>query len=318
MAALIVAYLAADALGDPSGTFLSVALWQITHNQVVDFVRGFPAIALAIHFIAGMGWAVVYASVFEPRLGGAGWQRGMLFSLIPWAASLLALVPAAMVGHLNTLLSAGVWLPPIGNLILHLIYGGTLGALYDRSAEQVDTADRVRDGEVAVSEDVAAHAEGFAAAGIISGVVVGAFVGVGLAFALPTQTASDGTTGWPIGLAVGGLLAGGAVGAVIGSFAGLPQFQSESEEPTLGADVVERNILAFLVPIGLLLVIAFAIVGFGSFLLTSLHATNNKLVPVAVSTVAAFAIAAVGWLTDSRLGSRRTAAGHETPTLRGH
>ena len=63
----------------------------------------------------------------------------MRFALLPWLFSLLVLLPAAMVNMLDWALSAGP-LVPVGNLVLHLIYGFTLGQLYDASADEPATS----------------------------------------------------------------------------------------------------------------------------------------------------------------------------------
>ena len=117
-------------------------------------------------------------------------------------------------------LSAGP-LPPIGNLLLHLIYGFTLGQLYDASADAPAVGDDLVYDEP-LERDAVEHSEDFGAAGILAGAIVGAAVGVGMAIVLPPTLPNVDFGGWEIALAVGGILAGGAVGGIVGSFAGLP------------------------------------------------------------------------------------------------
>src|SRR5260370_26510206 len=161
--ALMIAYVLANGAADSQGDFFRRWLWQLTHNEVVAFSSGRPAIALALHVVLGLVWALVYARFVEYRLSGPGWRRGMLFSLIPFVFSLLILLPAAVVNMLDWALSAGP-LVPVGNLILHLIYGYTLGQLYDSSA---DAPARIED--LAYHEPLqraaAEHSEDFGAAG---------------------------------------------------------------------------------------------------------------------------------------------------------
>src|SRR4030088_3309834 len=133
--ALMLAYVLANGIADSQGDFFRRWLWQLTHNDVVAFSSGRPAIALALHVVLGLVWAIVYARFVEFRLGGPGWRGGMLFSLLPWVVSLLILLPAAVVNLLDWAFSAGP-LVPVGNLVLHLIYGFTLGQLYDASADE--------------------------------------------------------------------------------------------------------------------------------------------------------------------------------------
>src|SRR5207253_1523498 len=139
--------------------------------------------------------------------------------------SLLILLPAALFNMLDWALTAGP-LVPIGNFVLHMIYGFTLGQLYDASAD-----------EPALSQDLTydeplerlavEHSEDFGAAGILAGGVVGAAVGTMMAVILPPTLPGVDFGGWEIALAVGGILAGGAVGGIVGSFAGLPQTPPE-------------------------------------------------------------------------------------------
>ena len=128
-----------------------------------------------------------------------------------------------MVNMLDWALSAGP-LVPVGNLVLHLIYGFTLGQLYDASADAPALRRRPElYDEPRCSERPSRTREDFGAAGILVGAIVGALVGIGLAVVLPPTLPNVDFGGWEIALAVGGMLAGGAVGGIVGSFAGLPQ-----------------------------------------------------------------------------------------------
>src|SRR2546423_8508091 len=181
--ALMVAYVLANGAADSQGDFLRRWLWQLTHNQVVDFSNGRPAFALALHVVLGLVWALIYARFVEGNRNlrwwigdGSGGTRGMRFALLPWIVSLLLLLPAAMVNMLDWALSAGP-LVPVGNLVLHMIYGFTLGQLYDASADEPALgADLTY--EEPLERLAVEHSEDFGAAGILVGGVVGAAVGV--------------------------------------------------------------------------------------------------------------------------------------------
>src|SRR5438105_807904 len=225
---LMVAYVLANGIADSQADFFRRWLWQLTHNDVVAFSSGRPAIALALHVVLGLVWAVVYARLIEWNRAldwwigrGPGWQRGVRFALLPWLFSLLVLLPAAAVNMLDWALSAGP-LVPIGNLFLHLIYGFVLGQLYDSSADEPNVGSDLEH-EQTVQRMAVAHSEDFGAAGIVVGAIVGALVGIGLAIVLPPILPNVDFGGWQAALAVGGILAGGAVGGIVGSFAGLPQ-----------------------------------------------------------------------------------------------
>jgi hypothetical protein len=270
---LMVAYVLANGAADARGDVLRRWLWLLTHNEVVAFSSGRPAIAIAVHVVLGLVWALVYARFIEFRRGlrwwlgdGPGWLRGMRFSILPWIFSLLILLPAALFNVLDWALSAGP-LVPVGNLILHLIYGFTLGQLYDASADEPALGEDLVYDEP-LERAAVEHSEDFGAAGILAGCVVGAVVGIMLAVVLPPTLPGIDFGGWQVALAVGGILAGGAVGGIVGSFAGLPQTPPEPT-PALERDYdrFEHNVLPFLIPPFLILVIAAIIVTFGSGLL---------------------------------------------------
>ncbi len=291
---LVVAFAVAEALGEEQGggQFRSW-LWELTHNQVVSFSQGAPALAILLHLVFGLIWALVYAYWFEYRVGASGWRAGMLFGLLPYAASLLALLPAAGVGLLGFALSAGP-LPAIGNLVLHLAYGGVLGQLYDASADEPATAADVTYDEPMEAPAVE-HSEAWGAAGIIGGVLVGAVMGFGLAILLPPTLPGEAFGGWSLALAAGGVLAGGGVGAIVGSFAGLPGNRHEPAEESLGPDPFEHVVLPFLIPPAVIVFAAGLISVLG---LTLLSLSKFGAVGVALLVTAVIAFGA--WLLSSR------------------
>jgi len=295
---LMIAYVLANGAADSSGDFFRRWLWQLTHNEVVAFSSGRPAIAIAVHILLGLVWALVYGRFIEwnralywwvgTRSGGA---RGMRFAVLPWIFSLLILLPAALFNILDWALSAGP-LVPVGNLILHLIFGFTLGQLYDASADEPALgADLIYDEprERAAVE----HSEDLGAAGILAGCLIGAIVGVMLAIVLPPTLPGVDFGGWGVALAVGGILAGGAVGGIVGSFAGLPQTPPEPA-PALARDYdrFEHNVLPFLIPPFLVLVIGAIIVTFGSSLL-QLGKSEVEIGPITVAWAVLVAIAGI-------------------------
>jgi hypothetical protein len=291
--ALMVAYVLANGLADAQGGLLQRWLYQLTHNEVVSFSSGRPAVALILHVLAGVIWAIVYARFVDSNRGlrwwvgtGPGWARGMRFALLPWIASLLLLLPAALFNMLDWALSAGP-LVPVGNLILHLIYGFTLGQLYDASAtEPALGADLAYDEPL--GREAVEHSEDLGAAGILAGAVVGAAVGIMLAIVLPPILPNIDFGGWQLALAVGGILAGGAVGGIVGSFAGLPQAEPEPVEEN-DQDPFTHRVLPFLIPPFLLVIIVAIIVTFGTALL-QFGKTEIEIGPI---TIAASVIAAI-------------------------
>lgn len=321
-AALLIAFAVANGAGDSQGDTVRQWLYQLTHNEIVQFSRATPAVAIAAHVVLGVLWALVYARFVEFRpwrwLGRPGWQRGMIFSLLPWLVSLLVLLPAAAVNLLQWALSAGP-LPPLGNLLLHLIYGFVLGQLYDASADAPALG-----GDVVYEEPLARaaveHSEDFGAAGILVGAVIGAAVGIGLAVVLPPTLPNVDFAGWEVALAVGGILAGGSVGGIVGSFAGLPNAPADPVEAVQGPDPFERNVLPFLIPPFLVLVIAAIIVSFG-FGLLRLGKSTFEIGPIVVTQAVVAAIigivviASLGTYLASRGGPTRQSASSMRETV---
>ncbi len=217
---LAVGYLAALELGSPSAPSYAAQpgppqwMWALTHNPIIELTRGALPAAFAIHLALGLIWAGVYAAFFESRLPGADWQKGTAFALIPYVLSLVVFLPLAGGGPFGLALGAGP-LPILGNLILHAVYGVTLGELYGRVGSVVFTESGAPLAEEMVT---LARAERTAAIGIVAGAALGAVVGLsgGRLF---------GHLGGPGGAGVAaGLfwaLVGGSVGALVGSLAGL-------------------------------------------------------------------------------------------------
>lgn len=195
---LLVAYGIAVFVGsaDSQAPLLLHWLWSLAHNPIVGTATLALPLAIVLHFLAGMAWAVVYAGLAEPRLSGPGWRRGALFSLLPWLVSVLVFLPVMGGGFLGLSLGAGP-LPLLGNLLLHLGYGATLGELY-AAEEPVDLA----------------YWRRTIAVGILPGLVLGGLVG-----ALSSSVLAPAAH--PVAVAVVGAILGGAGGAFLGTFLGL-------------------------------------------------------------------------------------------------
>jgi hypothetical protein len=109
-------------------------------------------------------------------------------------------------GILGSDLGAGP-LPVIGNFLLHMVYGAVLGSLYAVDLESwLDNT------------DVDLHANRNAENGAAAGLVIGAPIGLLIAWLV--SPALDDLFGLPI-IALLGTLIGAALGLLIGSFAGI-------------------------------------------------------------------------------------------------
>jgi hypothetical protein len=291
-AVLVLAFTLAAGFGSPTGDVVHEWSWELTHNNVVSFSQAAPAIALAIHVIAGLIWAIIYAGLVEYRLPSSwpSWERGVAWGVLVWILSWLVFLPLVGAGVAGASLGAGP-LPIIGNLILHLVYGFVLGQLYDPTAGRpAVAADTVYDEPL--ESYAVAQSEVSSAAGIVVGAVVGAIVGVGMAVVLPPTLPAIDFSGWELALAVGGLLAGGAVGGVVGSFAGLPHEAPSTDSDGLGPDPFEHVVLPFLIPPFLAIVIAAAIILLGTTLLRV--APYEIALPFGISITAPVLVALFG------------------------
>src|SRR5450755_4392871 len=65
----------------------------LTSNSLIDVARPNLYVAAAVFLTGGLLWALLYGLVFETRLTGPGWRRGVLFALIPWLFSLVVFLP---------------------------------------------------------------------------------------------------------------------------------------------------------------------------------------------------------------------------------
>ncbi len=195
-------------------------LHALTNNRVLDLAASSLYLAAALHLVVGVVWAMVYGYWFEPRMRGvdwlSDWLKGLTFSIIPWLLSLVVFLPLVGGGLFGAATGAGP-LPAIGNLILHLAYGATLGAIYGPLGDI--PADELSREAPADGIDVMTHYEQTAARGIVVGAVVGAVVGIAVA-ALSSINPSAIAVGAPPVVFVPIAIAAGAVlGGLWGSIA---------------------------------------------------------------------------------------------------
>jgi len=211
--AFALAFMAALVLEGLPVPLLSAWFHGLTNNALLDIAGPNLYTATAVFFGGGVVWAVLYGLVFERRLPGTPWERGVLFALIPWVFSMVIVLPLVGGGLLGLQLGAGP-LPVIGNLILHIVYGAVLG-----TAWAFGSADAKLDRPPGTPEGDDLHsgrrAEIGAAQGLVVGVVLGALLGAAAGF-IPQLTGAQALGMNPLTLVVGV----GLVGAAFGSFAG--------------------------------------------------------------------------------------------------
>src|SRR5437016_1003600 len=82
--AFALAFVVALVVGGLSLGPLSEWCRGLTGNALIDVARPNLYAALAVFFTGGLLWAMLYGTVFETRLRGPAWERGVLFALIPY------------------------------------------------------------------------------------------------------------------------------------------------------------------------------------------------------------------------------------------
>lgn len=181
----------------------------LVNNTLVRSAQTNLVVALILDFCAGIAWAILYGAIFEPRLPGRGLVKGLIFAIIPWIFSLLVFFPIAGVGIFGLGLSAGP-LPIVGNLILHAIYGLTLGGIMETEGILADDGERIDTEE---PHRLARMERGMAIA-IIPGLIIGGLIGgFGAASIAPGMSSAAVTAT--------GAIIGCATGVLLGSFAGV-------------------------------------------------------------------------------------------------
>lgn len=203
---ILAAYWFSRAVGDPDGDRIERWFSALHDNAITRSTESSVVLAIALNLAVGLAWALLYGYFGAPTLRGPSWLRGMIFALVPFLLSIFVFFPIMDAGVLGSDLGAGP-LPVIGNLILHLVYGGVLGSLY-----AVDLESWLDGSEADLRHNRSAE----------SGAAVGMLVGapIGLAIAWIAAPAIEEIAGLPI-VALLGTIVGAAMGLIVGSFAGL-------------------------------------------------------------------------------------------------
>ena len=180
---------------------------RLTENTLTMAVQSSFYEAVGIHYMAGALFALAYVYWYEPKVLGPDWQKGILYSMGLCFLSLFVFFPAVGAGLCGLNLGAGP-LPIVGNILLHSIYGLTLGLtngyLKRLQERKINPA----------TEVVLGSAEG-AALGIFGGSILGLILAQ---FSLWGLEAGGGLGGsLPVSWALSsGALAGSALGCLVG------------------------------------------------------------------------------------------------------
>ncbi|MBI2335227.1 MAG: hypothetical protein HYU97_00475 [Deltaproteobacteria bacterium] len=77
-------------------------------------------------FGAGVIMAVLYSRAFHGRLPGTSYRAGILYGVMMWLVSVVAIAPAL---HLGFFLGSAA--TAVGTLAAYAVYGGILGYIHD-------------------------------------------------------------------------------------------------------------------------------------------------------------------------------------------
>ena len=109
------------------------ALIKFLNQASARFAEGenlrFLALMLAIVFLSGFVWAVIYSHFAVRFLPGRPLLRGCIFSVLPLAASVLVIMPLLGAGPLGLGLEAGL-LPFAGEVFRNALFGVGLATSY--------------------------------------------------------------------------------------------------------------------------------------------------------------------------------------------
>jgi len=207
-ATVTIGYGIANSTGEAGGNTFQRWMYGLSENELTSNVADRFLLIMVANLVCGLVWSVLYARFFQPMFGGAGWRSGAVFSLIPWLLSICVFFPISDAGFFGMNLDAGP-LPVIGNLIVHLVFGITLGSMY---AIDIETG---LDGSVGDRATALA-----AETGMAIGLAIGGIAGAVGGWLIADQF--DRLASQPV-IALAGALSGAAIGTLLGSYAGMSE-----------------------------------------------------------------------------------------------
>lgn len=220
---LIIGFVVASNAGSAHGGTLTEWEYGLAHNRVTNLAQNRLFEVVGLYLVFGIVWALIYARVFEPLRSGPAWRAGMVFSLVPFALSLVAFLPATGGGFFGGDLRSGP-LPVFGNLIAHLVYGATLGGFYGASNQLKGDAGEGEAADDRAERRLQRDTNRAGAVGLLIGVVVGSIGGVILGLNVYPPTSANTSASLIAGageLSLAGAVLGASLGALAGSMIGL-------------------------------------------------------------------------------------------------
>lgn len=96
------------------------------------------AIGWVMHFMIGtVAWGAGFALVSDRLPGGSAVMRGIVFGVAAWLAMMIAVMPMAGAGLFG--LGLGI-MAPVMTLMLHVVFGAVLGAVFQTIAAPGEAA----------------------------------------------------------------------------------------------------------------------------------------------------------------------------------
>jgi uncharacterized membrane protein YagU involved in acid resistance len=91
-----------------------------------------PAMGWVAHFMIGtVVWGIAYAMLYRVLPSDTPWVKGVIFGIGAWLMMMIVVMPMAGAGIFGS--NFGM-IAPVMTLLLHIIYGATLGGVYGRPA----------------------------------------------------------------------------------------------------------------------------------------------------------------------------------------
>lgn len=104
--------------------------------SMLSAMMGAPAVMGWMgHFMIGtLAWGIGFALLFDKIPGGSAVAKGVIFGIAAWLGMMIMLMPMAGAGLFG--MAMGI-MAPMMTLVLHVIFGAVLGAVYQAQAKPV-------------------------------------------------------------------------------------------------------------------------------------------------------------------------------------
>ncbi len=97
-------------------------------QMIADMLGAPPAIGWMMHFMIGtVLWGTLFAWLDPTLPGERHWLRGIVFAAGAWLIMMIAMMPMAGAGFFGSHLGMAT---PVMTLLLHIVFGFVLGAVY--------------------------------------------------------------------------------------------------------------------------------------------------------------------------------------------